>query len=184
MINEKVRQMILEKYNTPLQYPQQCEALSMAIYEATGETLSTTTLKRLFGFVKGPKSLRSSSLDIIANYLGYADYDLLLKEIGKNTDISDFSNVESNESVNIKVGTVVRISYQPNRVLILRYLGDNKYVVTEARGSKLQKDDVLMISGFYIGFELLISDVVRNGLHLGSYRAAKQGGLTGIEIIN
>ena len=46
MINDKIRQMILERFNAPIQYPQQCEALAMAIQEATGQTLGTTTLKR------------------------------------------------------------------------------------------------------------------------------------------
>lgn len=184
MINDKIKQLILDKFNAPLQYPQQCEALSMAIYEATGHTLSTTTLKRIFGFVIGPKNLRLSSLDILANYLDYPDYNLLLKEIGENTDISDFSKVESIDSADLEVGEMVRISYMPNRLLRLRYLGDNKYIICESHGSKLWKNDILMITGFYIGFELLISDVKRNGIHLGSYQAAKQGGLTDIEIIN
>ena len=73
MINDKIRQMILERFNAPIQYPQQCEALAMAIREATGQTLGTTTLKRMLGFVNGPANPRPSSLDIIARYLGYPD---------------------------------------------------------------------------------------------------------------
>lgn len=182
MINDKIRQMILEKFGSPLTYPQQCEALAMAIKEATGEALGTTTLKRMLGFVTGPASARRSSLDILARYLGYPDYNLLSADLGEDTDISDFSPVESIDSADLERGEQIRISYHPNRVLLLGYMGDNRYVVKESRGSKLLKGDRLIIAGFYVGFELIISDVERGGMHLGPYRAAKQGGLTDIEI--
>ncbi len=175
--------MIRERFNSPLQYPQQCEALALAIHEATGQTLGTTTLKRMMGFVNGPATPRPSSLDIVARYLGYPDYSLLAKDIGEDADISDFKAMESLDSADLEVGELIRITYQPNRMLVLQYLGDNKYMVNESRGSKLLEGDRLMIAGFYIGFELLVSDVERGGCHLGSYQAAKQGGLTSVEIL-
>lgn len=183
MVNDKIRQMIMEKFDSPLKYPQQCEALAMAIREATGQTLGTTTLKRMLGFVNGPARQRPSSLDIVAQYLGYPDYNMLAKDVGEDAEISDFRTVESIDSADLEPGEQVQITYNPNRVLVLSYIGDNKYVVNESRGSKLLKGDKLMIAGFYVGFELLVSDVERGGCHLGSYQAAKQGGLTGVEIL-
>ncbi len=183
MINDKIKQMILEKFNSPIQYPQQCEVLALAIQEETGQMLSTTTLKRMLGFVNGPANPRPSSLDIVAQYLGYPNYNLLAKDLGEDADISDFRVVESIDSADLVVGEQIQITYHPNRVLVLSYLGDNKYLVNESRGSKLLKGDKLMIAGFYVGFELLISDVERDKQHLGSYQAAKHGGLTSVEII-
>lgn len=183
MINDKIRLKILEKFNAPLQYPQQCEALAMAIQEATGQTLGTTTLKRMLGFVNGPASPRPSSLDIIAQYLGYPDYNLLAKDLGEDTEISDFKPVESIDSADLEIGEQIQITYHPKRLLVLTYIGENKYVVNESRGSKLLKGDKLIIAGFYVGFELLVSDVERAGCHLGAYQAAKQGGLTSVEIL-
>lgn len=155
----------------------------MAIEEETGQRLSTTTLKRMLGFVNGPANARTSSLDILARYLGYPDYDLLAKEIGENTEISEFRPVEKIDSDDLLPGEQVQLTYDPNRVLVLSYLGENRYLVNESRGSKLQKGDKLMIAGFYVGFELPVSDVERGGRHLGAYVAAKQGGLTSVEII-
>ncbi len=183
MLNEKIRKMIREKFDSPLLYPQQCEALAMDIQESTGQTLGITTLKRMLGFVNGPATSRPSSLDIIAQYLGYPDYDLLSKDIGEDSDISDFRFVENITSADLEVGEQIQITYHPKRLLILSYLGDNLYLVNESQGSKLRKGDRLLIAGFYVGFELIIGDVERQGRHLGSYQAAKQGGLTSIEII-
>ena len=183
MISDKIRQMILAKFNSPLLYPQQCEALAMAIREATGHTLGTTTLKRMLGFVNGPANPRQSSLDIIARYLGYPDYSLLVKDLGKDADISDFSAIEGIGSADLEAGEQVRITYHPNRMLVLTYTGDNRYVVEESCGSKLLKGDRLTITAFYVGFELLVSDVERDGVHLGPYHAAKQGGLTSVDLL-
>lgn len=183
MLNSRIKHMIQERFNSPIQYPQQCEALAMAIQEATGQTLGTTTLKRMLGFVNGPAKARPSSLDILAQYLGYPDYNLLAKDLGEDADISDFRVVESIDSADLEPGEQIQVTYHPNRLLVLSYLGENKYLVNESRGSKLMKGDTLMIAGFYVGFELLISDVERDKKHLGSYQAAKQGGLTGVEII-
>ncbi len=183
MVSDKIKTMIRERFKSPIQYPQQCEALAMDIRESTGQALSTTTLKRMLGFVIGPASNRTSSLDILAQYLGYPNYSILLKDIGEDSEISDFSPVENIDSDDLEIGEQIRIMYQPNRVLVLSYLGENLYIVNKSQGSKLLKGDKLRIAGFYVGFELLISDVERDKKHLGSYRAAIQGGLTGVEII-
>lgn len=103
--------------------------------------------------------------------------------MGEDTEISDFKPVESIDSADLEIGEQLQITYHPNRLLVLTYIGENKYVVNESRAGKLLKGDKLMIAGFYVGFELLVSDVERGGRHLGSYQAAKQGGLTSVEIL-
>lgn len=155
----------------------------MAIEETTGQTLSTTTLKRMMGFINGPAQARPSSLDILAQYLGYPNYELLAKDIGEESEISEFRPVESINSADLEVGEQIQVTYHPNRLMLMCYLGDNRYIVNESRGGKLLKGDKLTIAGFYVGFELLVSDVERSGQHLGSFVAAKQGGLTSVEII-
>ena len=183
MINERIREKVMERFGSTLEYPQQCEALALAIQEATGQTLGTTTLKRMLGFVKGAAQPRRASLDIIARYIGYADYLLMTKDLGEDCEISDFRMVESIDSADLEPGERIQIAYDPNRTLVLRYLGENKYVAEESCGSKLLAGDRLMIAGFYVGFELMVSDVEREGCHLGPYQAAKRGGLTSVEIL-
>ncbi len=184
MLSDKVRQMVEKRFGAKVRYPQECEALAVAIREATHESLGTTTLKRMLGFVGGVSRARRSSLDIIARYLGYGDYDLLAKDLDEDAEISDFRTVENITSEDLMEREQIQLTYEPHRMLRLEYLGQNLYIVKESKGSKLQKGDRLLIAGFYVGFELVISDVERSGRHLGSYIAGKQGGLTSIEIID
>lgn len=70
-----IKSKIEEKFGDSLLYSQQCEALSQAILDFTGETVSETTLKRIFGFSSRRVDPRKSTLDSIAHYLGYRDWD-------------------------------------------------------------------------------------------------------------
>jgi len=183
MLNENIRQMIETRFKAKIKYSQQCEALAMDIEESTGKPLSTTTLKRMLGFVNGSVQPRLSSLDILAEYLGYPNYQLLTKDFDKDSEISEFKWVNTIESADLQIGEQLQITYDPNRMLILSYLGDNQYLVNESHGSKLIKGDKLRILAFYLGFELIVTNVERAGKSLGIYRMAKQNGITGIKIL-
>lgn len=181
MLNTKIRQLISLKFGTEIRYPQQCEVLAMDIAQVTGQTLGTTTLKRMLGFVGGTIRPRAASLDILSRYLGFYDYNQLKECVERDTCTSDFKYIDRMDAADMGIDERIRIKYFPSRVIELTYLGSNRFVINKAEGTKLLVGDILTITGFYIGFELIISDVERNGRHLGSYQAAKQGGLLTIE---
>lgn len=62
------------------------DVLSQAIRDRTKENLLVNTLKRLFGFKTDKVVPRLSTMDIIAQYLGYEDYETLIKELGEDAD--------------------------------------------------------------------------------------------------
>ena len=64
--------------------------LSDSIMERTNEHLSTSTLMRLWGYREGVKP-RKTTLDILAQYLGYRNYAEFLNTEGENAQFSDVS---------------------------------------------------------------------------------------------
>ena len=50
--------------------------LARVIQERLGETVATSTLKRLWGYVDGYASTRESTLNILARFIGYPDWSL------------------------------------------------------------------------------------------------------------
>ena len=60
-----LKKKVEEKFGERVRYSRQCEALSEAIFEATGERLSLVTLKRFFGFTTAKVEPRLSTLDIL-----------------------------------------------------------------------------------------------------------------------
>ena len=183
MNNRELFQLIEEKFGKKIIYDKDLLALSQAIKDELGQSISHQTLRRLF---KGQiKTHRATTKDVLANYLGYSNYEMLIQDLGEDADISIFTPVDSIDVENLQPGTQVQFSYEPNRMIMVSYIGNFKFIVNEVEGSRnIKKGDQLEISQLAVGFELYIVNVERNGENLGAYHAAKQGGLTSIEIIS
>lgn len=182
---EELKRRIALKFGCDIEESYQIKDLRKAIIEETKQMIGETTLKRIYGFVGLDQNIvpRILTLDILAQYIGYSNFKSFAKELGENPEISSFSLIESISAYDMEVGEKIRFTYKPDRKLLLTYLGNNEFVVDESHNSKLIQGDVLTINGnFLIGAELLINDVKRNGNHLGSYFAAKDGGLTDWEL--
>ena len=177
-----LKSKIEEKFGESLLYSQQCEALSQAILDLTGENVSESTLKRIFGFSNRKVEPRKSTLDSIGRFLGYPNWEALEDEYKGSPSISDFMDVEKVESKDLKSGTIITLTYHPDRKIDLEFINENKFLVKKSLNSKLQEGDLLTISQIFKDFELIVSHVERDGKDLGGYVAAKETGITSIEI--
>ena len=176
-----LKKKIEEKFGQPILYSRQCIALSEDIFEKTGELLSLVTLKSLLGFTSSEVMPRLSTLDIIAFYCGYNDYESLKGALMDSSLVSDFKFTEIIEAKNLGKGSQIILRYDHDRMIHLEYGGDFFFIVKETLNSKLPRGDKVKIQSFNKGFELIASEVIRDGVNLGSYIAAKQGGITSIE---
>lgn len=186
MLSQEIKKMVEEELGMELRYPADCLVLSQAIFDKIHKVIGETTLQRAFGFFEKERDRkqRDSTMDILAEYLGYPNYKLMAKDMNEDTDISDFQWTETVEAENLKEGTQLQITYDPNRLLVFTYLGANKFIVNESIRSKLQMGDILEIHQLKVGHELLVNRVIRDNKDMDSYTGAKQGGLTSIEIFN
>ena len=149
--------------------------------------IGETTLKRMLGFTSDcGRTPHRSTLDIIARFLGYKDYrtlalDLELAEVV----ISDFDERDAIETATLKIGDIVELSYLPNRIFTLKYVGDSRFILENVENSRnLLAGDIVRITHMEKGFPLYISEVIRDGKNLGAYEAGKNGGLTSIQFIS
>lgn len=182
-LSKELRKRVEERLGMPLRYSADCELLVQAIEEATGERLGVTTIKRMFGFAGELTEPRGTTMDVIAQYLGYTDMKDMSSKLGNRSDISMFTSVESVDPASLAGGTQLQITYDPDRLIVMTYLGDSRFIVNESQNSKLRKGDKIRIAQLAKGFDLLALGVVRDGEDIGQYHAAKNGGLTSIEII-
>lgn len=184
MLSKEIIKKIEKKFATEIKYSGQCDALAQAIMDETKTTIGSTTLKRLLGFAADERRPHVSTLDILARYLGYPNFELLTKDLGEDCDISMFQPAESLNSKDLTSGTQIQITYDPLRLVIMTYIGNNRFVVNESKNSKVKKGDILVIIQMIVGMQFYCLDVIRDNKSLGSYVAAKQNGLTSIEIIS
>lgn len=185
MANEnEILKRIREKVGIDMTKSVDFDILAQAIKDKTNESLGVNTLKRLFGYKTDKVVPRLSTMDIIAQYLGCADYESLIKELGEDADISLFTPIDCIEVMDLGKGTQVRIAYDPMRVLFLTYLGDMNFIINEVEGSKnLMKGDVLTITQLAVGHRLVVANVNRDGMNMGTFEAAKYKGLKSVEIV-
>lgn len=181
--NEILRR-IREKVGLGMTRSADFDVLSQSIKDNTNENLGVNTLKRLFGFKTDKVVPRLSTMDIIAQYLGCGDYEALIKELGQDADISMFTPIDCVEVRDLERGTQVRISYEPNRVLFITYIGDFNFIVNEVEGSRnIHKGDLLTITQLAVGHRFVVAHVIRDNVDLGAYESAKYKGLKSVEII-
>ena len=81
-----------KKFGKEIRYPSDCDSLSEDIFISTKQKISVSTLKRLLGFVSGVQEPRLYTLDVLAKYLGYNNWDFYLEEI-KSISNSEFFNI-------------------------------------------------------------------------------------------
>lgn len=79
MLTESIKKKITEQYGHPIRYSKDCENLAIHITEKVGANISASTVKRLFGFVKTTSKPNKYTLDIIARYLDFKNWEDLVK---------------------------------------------------------------------------------------------------------
>ena len=165
-----------------LQIPADCEYLALDIESKTGNHIGATTLKRLLGFAADTRSPHASTLNLIAQYLGYANWQELAKTDTEGNSGFDRADGEI-RSADLRIGSRVEIKYLPDRRIVFDYQGDNRYCVSVNEHSKLSVGDSVEIHNFVLHHPLLAINVWRNGEALGQFTAGRVSGLSSIQIL-
>lgn len=134
--------------------------LSGAVFERTRETMSPTTLKRLWGYVDGADQTRNSTLEILSQFLGFNGWDQFIEEINKDNG-SDKVLSPHIDAKDLNVGDKVKVSWRPDRRCTFRYLGDQRFIVEQAENSKLKVGNTFLASLFILGEPLYLSELVQ-----------------------
>lgn len=184
------RQHIEEKLGKTIRYPSDYEQLAYDIERTTKQRISTNTIKRLLGAIESVRKPRLYTLDVIAQYLGFENWDVyvvsLSKEGNSQFEIIDNSDIDICHEITVaelKKGMKVEFQYYPDRKVILEYIGGKVFTVIACSNSKLHNGDVVEVNNFYLNYPLIINRVMRNGLNIGRFTAGKISGLTYLKII-
>lgn len=157
------------------------ERLSQMIFHRTRENISVSTLKRIWGYVKGYDDIRISSLDILSKFLGYKDYELFSDKIRSEADVTA-SNFFFGECIfvdDIYPGKRFRLIWAPDRRCDIRYEGEHRFIVTDSAITRLVTGTTFCCHVIEIGQPLYINKVVFPSApqHEYNYIAGSNGGV-------
>ncbi len=161
---------------TPADY----DYLSMQISERVRKQVSTTTLKRVWGYVcdKGedykPGRYTASAL---AALVGYRDYEDFISAYNDGEIQSAEYSGESLPVTNLLMGERVELQWIPERRCLLEFLGGNLFRVLESRNSKLMEADLVECAIFVQHAPAYFSRVIRNGYPGACYIAGSRTGI-------
>lgn len=182
---ECLKNDVEKKVGRSIKSPVDFNFLSNRIMMELNETLSASTLQRLWNYVTTMSTPRLSTLSLLARFLGFSCWDSYVAELLRTSVIeSDYITTRQIRSHDLSRGDVLRIGWRPDRECKLRYLGNYYFEVVASKNSKLLKGDTFMAMSFSISNPLLITNLVRNGSAPCAYTAGKRNGLTILEILS
>ena len=177
---QELRRELEAAVGKPLKTSRDFDQLALMITERTRQPISPTTLKRMWGYLNEESSPRQFTLDLLARFLGYRDFNHFGQQQGVvQSGFVDAAVLYADE---LCKGEKVCISWAPNRECVLNYLGEHKFEVERVLNSKLAVGDTFVCAQFFQKELLIVSDLVRGGKLMGTYAMGKQGGVTWIKL--
>ena len=179
----ELKKQIEERLKRKMKTPNDFIFLSGVIWERTHETMSPTTLKRLWGYIDGADETRSSTLDILSRSLGYTDWDEFLAHLDKGNG-SDPVVSPHVYAADLHVGDCLYVSWKPDRRCTFRYLGETRFIVEQAENSKLKVGDTFSAALFILHEPLYLSGLVQGNNPPVPFVVGNREGLCELELIS
>ena len=171
--------LVEKKYDKVLRTTTDFDLFSLYLKREQNELISTSTLKRLWGYVNDLHQPRKQTLDVLARFLEFDNFDLFCEWLKKSPlyNSSYFTTKQILVS-ELQPGVQLEIGWSPNRYLLLVYKGNSSFEVLKSEKSKLSVGDCFEVSSFMLGQPLLLPYVLRNGERTSPFIAGRNGGLT------
>ncbi|MBQ7690919.1 MAG: hypothetical protein IJT30_07015 [Muribaculaceae bacterium] len=170
-----VEQCFQAGVNSPVEF----QRLSRGIGERTGVTVSASTLMRVWGYLATSSRPSKSSLNTLARYVGCRDFGHFVDSLTANRDSSDdVLSPRISVAEDLAVRDRLRITWQPGRVCVVRYLGNLQFVVEQAQVTKLRPGDTFSCALIIEGEPLYLNNMVRSGEPPVAYVCGKRTGVS------
>ena len=178
-------ELVEKQYGRKLSTTTDFESLSVIIEKATGDLLSSSTLKRLYGYVSLNTVPRKTTLDILSRFIGNRDYETFRISLSNDPQFSSrFFSAKTVTTSELKAGDRLRIGWPANRIVTLNYLGDDLFEVETSVNASLVKGDRFRQVSFMKGYPLYLSRILRDGEYTPAYVAGMNNGLNLLEVVN
>ena len=175
---QELLKAVEKKYSQNLRTTTDFDVFSLHLKLQLDVSISTSTLKRLWGYVKDKHKPRNQTLDSLAQYIGFFNFNEFCAYLKDNSLCnSSFFVTKQIQTRNLSAGEEIEIGWSPNRYLHLQYQGDSWFEVVEAQHSKLVQGDRFEAVSFLMGQPLSLGYVLRDNQKTPPFIAGRNGGL-------
>lgn len=179
MLSKAIKDKVENKYGSAVRYPVECDALAVEISKATGRSISSSTIKRLWGFIEGASAARSYTLDTVAEYCGHSCFDELIESFNpeKLTDQTLTKLVASE----IDDTVILEIRLSDNISVKIQRCTASSFKVIRSSSDELPTGCCISFSKVEVGFPFFIRLI--NQKELKPIALAKVSGVTALKLI-
>lgn len=175
-----LRREIETAVNRRLATPKDFDALREMIFSRLHILVSATTLKRIWGYLDDNVCTRRSTLDILARYVGYADFQAF-----ENGAASEGGELPSNPIMarridvdeQLQPGDLIRLTWQPGRVCDVEYRGERLFCVVASQNTRLCAGNTFKCSLMIEDEPLYIDSLIADGSAPVAYVCGKRSGI-------
>lgn len=159
--------------------PKDFEFLRERLYARLHVLVSRTTLMRLWGYVDEEVTPRKGTLDTLAQFLGYQDWDSYCQNslLPKEQQSSPIMSRKLSVAKELVLGEQLRLTWQPDRICDIEYLGDLQFRVTASENTRLKAGDTFECSLIIEGEPLYLDQLRQDGQQTISYVCGKKSGV-------
>ncbi|MBE6308341.1 MAG: hypothetical protein E7087_03430 [Bacteroidales bacterium] len=177
-INKNLRERVEAVAGEKIETPRDFNILAMRILDKNGTYISPITLKRFWGYLGKDKQKPpyKHTLNILAKYAGYINYDEFINEKENNIE-SNFLLNKCLQTRSLRKGCKLEIKWRPNRCVTVQYEGMEMFKVTESINSKLSKGDTFIVGEIVDGEPLILSHLIHEGKQPVNYICGRLGGI-------
>lgn len=136
------------------------------------------TLKRLWGYLDEQVRPRRSTLDVLARFCGWRDFDDFAVGNIPEIESGNVGNATIRTGENISRGERVRLFWPPSRVCLIEYTGGFDWKVVEAEGTRLLPGDTFRCALIVSGEPLYLDHLIHEGSRPGVYVCGRKSGIT------
>ena len=159
--------------------------LSAGIEFTMREHMSESTLERLWGYsTRRYDTVSERTLNVLARFVGLRSWEHFCQSISTASGESELFTGSTINTSDLEVGSRIRIGWPPDRICVIRYLGDNSFVAEQTLNSTMQAGDTFSCLQFQKGRQLQMDNFCKMGSsEMQRYIVGINTGLTTLEII-
>lgn len=177
---KEVKRALEEAVGIKIETPKDFVRLREVIAARTGQYISTTTLKRIWGYLNEPLATRISTYNLLVQTLGYLNWEDFLKRNDKPSEKKIASSPQFGRSINVnadlKAGEELKLYWHPERICHIKYEGDFKFKVLESKNTRLKPGYTFRCHLILAGHPLYLSEVTKGDSRPMAYVCGKLHG--------
>lgn len=176
-MEQKLRDRIEKMTGRVMKTPRDFDWLSRQVEERTGQRVSGSTLRRFWGIVSEGVKASAFTKDTLAQYLGYQDFGQFADMQGNEGVQSQLVLGDKVESDSLYEGQMLKLSWLPDRICIVRYEGKARFSVVESSHTRLSAGDTFECHLFINHEPAYLNNWTHAGSEPMTYAIGKKNGV-------